>query len=112
MEASFITTTLSKSNFLTVILKFGAGNVTSTNTQLFSRISGNTWLRNTPDGLFNVLKFVRQHYGEIPVIITENGCADVYPLTPNRDFLNDNNRVRYLRDHIRIIGQGRVKTSV
>ena len=38
--------------------------------------SGSDWLKVTPWGLRSVLKWVKDHYGDIPVYITENGTSD------------------------------------
>ena len=44
----------------------------------FSRICGEgSWIRYCPDGFLAILEYVRDNYGNVPVLITENGCADV-----------------------------------
>ncbi|XP_028172562.1 myrosinase 1-like [Ostrinia furnacalis] len=52
---------------------------------------GNTsseWLKSNPEGLRKLLVYIRDTYGDIPIIITENGCASSHSL-------EDYNRVDY-----------------
>ncbi|KHN85484.1 Myrosinase 1 [Toxocara canis] len=66
----------------------------------WERISGeNCWIRNTPFGLRNMLRFLRDNYDNPPILITENGCSDVGDEQP----LIDDSRIRYCTDHIRAL---------
>merc|ERR1711970_626565 len=38
--------------------------------------SGSTWLKVTPWGLRRCVNWVKDHYGDIPIYITENGVSD------------------------------------
>jgi lactase-phlorizin hydrolase len=38
--------------------------------------SGSSWLKVTPWGLRKALNWVRNHYGNVPIYITENGVSD------------------------------------
>uniref|UniRef100_A0A1I7XXV3 Myrosinase 1 n=1 Tax=Steinernema glaseri TaxID=37863 RepID=A0A1I7XXV3_9BILA len=52
-------------------------------------------VRHYPDGLYNVLNYVRKNYNNTPVYITENGVVD----TPGEDY-NDVTRIFYIRGHL------------
>ena len=56
-----------------------------------------------PQGLTDVLLWVKQRYGNPPVYITENGAAFVDPPQVEGDSLDDPLRVDYLRKHIRAV---------
>jgi beta-glucosidase len=53
-----------------------------------------------PQGLTDVLVWVKERYGNPPVYITENGAAFHDPPTVERDRLDDPLRVSYLRQHL------------
>ncbi|MEM9424722.1 MAG: GH1 family beta-glucosidase [Spirochaetota bacterium] len=52
-----------------------------------------------PEGLFRLLKWVKEEYGDIPLYITENGCAAPDKLSDCGQFCSDPMRVDYLRRH-------------
>ncbi|HEU5217872.1 MAG TPA: GH1 family beta-glucosidase [Gemmatimonadales bacterium] len=54
-----------------------------------------------PQALTDVLLWVRDRYGSLPLYITENGAAFDDPPTVDGPVLNDPLRVAYLRDHLR-----------
>ncbi|NOY08784.1 MAG: beta-glucosidase [Spirochaetes bacterium] len=56
-----------------------------------------------PDGIYNLLKRVKDEYNNIPCYITENG----FPLNDKgrSDLLDDAERIEYLKDHIRKVMQ-------
>jgi beta-glucosidase len=57
-----------------------------------------------PQGLTDVLGWVRSRYGDVPLYVTENGAAfDDTPL-PN-GAINDAERVQYLEEHLQAAGQ-------
>ncbi|HVV31796.1 MAG TPA: family 1 glycosylhydrolase, partial [Vitreimonas sp.] len=51
-----------------------------------------------PAGMWEILKRLRDDYGNPPVIITENGCSDPFSDGPAQ--LNDQFRIAYLRRHL------------
>ncbi len=53
-----------------------------------------------PEGLAEVLLWVRDRYGAAPLYVTENGAAFADP-EPAEDLVEDPLRVAYLRDHLR-----------
>ena len=53
-----------------------------------------------PQGLTDILEWVAQRYGPLPLYITENGAA-FYDPPQTRDLVDDPLRQRYLRDHLR-----------
>lgn len=55
-----------------------------------------------PQGLTDTLHWVKRHYGDIPLYITENGAAFYDPPTVAGQ-LDDPLRVAYLRQHLRAI---------
>ncbi|KAK0414300.1 hypothetical protein QR680_007256 [Steinernema hermaphroditum] len=54
-----------------------------------------SWIRYYPEGLRKTLNYVKEHYANVPVLITENGCMD----RPH-DGLNDEDRIFYLKGHL------------
>ncbi|CAJ0950846.1 unnamed protein product, partial [Mesorhabditis belari] len=69
------------------------------------KISGDHWLRNTPNGLIECFKTIRDNYGNVPILVSENGCADHLPVQILGDPLNDYHRIRYIRAHVEAIGK-------
>lgn len=53
-----------------------------------------------PEGLTDVLVWVREQYGNSPLFITENGAAFEDSLPTVGDLVDDPFRVAYLRDHL------------
>ncbi len=53
-----------------------------------------------PQGLYEGMKRIRDRYGDIPIMITENGLGDKDPIGENGEIL-DYPRIEYLREHIR-----------
>lgn len=64
----------------------------------WEKICGETWIRYAPEGLHDLLLFVKDNYKNIPTFVTENGCMDIVdrPVEP----LEDDHRVRYIEGHI------------
>jgi beta-glucosidase len=57
-----------------------------------------------PDGLLEVLTSLRDHYGNPPVFVTENGAA--YAARDEQtDRIEDSRRIAYLHDHISVCHQ-------
>lgn len=56
-----------------------------------------------PQGLEDILLWVRDRYGPIPLFVTENGAAFYDPPTAEDDTLPDPLRVSYLRGHLRAV---------
>ncbi|XP_063542599.1 myrosinase 1-like [Cydia strobilella] len=54
---------------------------------------GSEWLKVNPEGLRHNLNLTRQLYGDVRILITENGCSSA-------DTLNDTGRVSYIRDYL------------
>src|SRR5262249_24504564 len=52
-----------------------------------------SWQEIYPDGLFDLLTRIKQDYGDIPLIITENGM-------PSPNAIEDQDRITFLRDHL------------
>jgi beta-glucosidase len=55
-----------------------------------------------PQGISDVLKGIRDRYGNPPVFITENGCA-LEDRPDSKGYVEDWTRVDYLRAHIRAV---------
>ena len=58
-----------------------------------------------PQGLTDVLKWVKDRYGNPPVYVTENGAAFYDPPEAPGDELADPLRVDYLRRHVGAVGE-------
>jgi beta-glucosidase len=56
-----------------------------------------------PKGLTEILVWVKERYGDIPMYVTENGAAFYDPPTIEGDELEDPLRVKYYRGHIRAV---------
>ncbi|XP_055912233.1 myrosinase 1-like [Eupeodes corollae] len=55
-----------------------------------------SWLHCVPEGLEGMLKFIRDEYDNIEVIITENGWSD-------KGTLEDDNRIQYIKSHLQAV---------
>ncbi|ADU28569.1 GH1 family beta-glucosidase [Evansella cellulosilytica] len=51
-----------------------------------------------PEGFYNVLKYVTDLYGQVPIYITENGSC--YNDEPENGVVKDDKRIDYLRQHL------------
>ncbi|XAR56624.1 Beta-glucosidase [Bertholletia excelsa] len=63
--------------------------------------AASSWLHIVPWGIQKVARYVKDNYGNPPVIITENGMDD--PNSPFRSLnkaLQDDKRIRYHRDYL------------
>jgi len=60
-----------------------------------------------PPGLTDTLLWFKQHYGDIPVYVTENGSAFYDPPSVDAPQLEDPLRVDYLRRHLRALHAAR-----
>ena len=56
-----------------------------------------------PKGLTDVLLWVKENYGPIPMYITENGAAFFDPPVADGDTVEDPLRVKYFRAHLRAV---------
>jgi beta-glucosidase len=56
-----------------------------------------------PASLTRTLRWVRERYGDIPLMVTENGAAFADPDVAGSEPLEDPLRVAYLRDHLRAV---------
>ncbi|XP_075334602.1 lactase/phlorizin hydrolase-like [Odontesthes bonariensis] len=57
--------------------------------------TGSSWLRMTPFGLRRLLRFIKEEFGNPPIIITENGVSERGPVD-----LNDPHRIYYYKNYI------------
>ena len=56
-----------------------------------------------PDGLAEVLRWVRDRYSALPLYVTENGVAFPDSPTAGSDGVEDPLRIAYLREHLRAV---------
>ncbi|VDI50812.1 lactase-phlorizin hydrolase, partial [Mytilus galloprovincialis] len=56
--------------------------------------SGSSWLKLTPWGIRKALNWMRNHYGNVPIYITENGISD------RNGSLHDDHRMFYYKHYI------------
>ncbi|KAK0409938.1 hypothetical protein QR680_004850 [Steinernema hermaphroditum] len=54
-----------------------------------------SWIKYFPEGLREILKYVKERFDNVPVMITENGCMD----TPGEEF-EDDTRIFYMTGHL------------
>lgn len=64
-------------------------------------VAASPWLHSVPEGLRELLRWVRDAYGNPEVMITENGWSD-------RGELNDTERVEYLTGHLQAVLEANV----
>ncbi|XP_010862373.4 lactase-phlorizin hydrolase isoform X1 [Esox lucius] len=57
--------------------------------------SGSSWLKVSPFGFRKILNFIKDEYGNPPIIITENGISERGPVD-----LNDVHRIHYFESYI------------
>lgn len=68
----------------------------------FSR-SGSEWLRVTPWGIRKGLNWIKDHYKNVTVYITENGVSDKTGTTEDR------HRIKFYRKYINEVLKGNLK---
>jgi beta-glucosidase len=56
-----------------------------------------------PRGLTDILLWVKERYGDLPLYVTENGAAFYDPPVAANGQVDDPLRVAYLRDHLRAV---------
>jgi beta-glucosidase len=57
-----------------------------------------------PEGLYKLLLRLKKDYGNIPLVVTENGAAYADQVSPD-GAVHDPDRILYLKDHIRAVGR-------
>ena len=62
-----------------------------------------------PPGMTEVLRMIREDYGNPPVYITENGAA--FEDTVSNSRVHDSKRVEYLRDYLEVVARARTSGS-
>lgn len=60
-----------------------------------------------PEGLLEILLWVHERYGALPLYVTENGAAFYDPPVPSGPVVEDPLREAYLRDHLRALERAR-----
>lgn len=58
-----------------------------------------------PEGLTDILVWVKERYGDLPLYVTENGAAFYDPPSPVGGVVDDPLRVHYLQTHIAAVGE-------
>lgn len=66
--------------------------------------SGSSWLKVSPFGFRRILNFIKEEYGNPPIIITENGMSERGPID-----LNDVHRSYYYEKYINQVLKGNGK---
>lgn len=65
--------------------------------------SGSGWLKVTPFGLRKILNWIKNHYNNMPVYVTENGISD------KNGSLTDYHRIHYYRTYINEMLKGNIR---
>lgn len=68
----------------------------------FFQRSGSDWLKVTPFGLRKILNWIKIHYNNVPVYVTENGVSDT------NGSLTDLHRIHYYRTYINEMLKGKI----
>ncbi|KAH9330164.1 hypothetical protein KI387_002272, partial [Taxus chinensis] len=85
--------TLADSGAVTLPFRNGSGAI--------GRRASSIWLYIVPTGLRSLMNYIKQRYGNPPVIITENGMDDPNNiLIPLQIALKDTKRISYHRDYL------------
>lgn len=63
--------------------------------------SGSSWLKVVPWGLRRILNWIKSHYNNVDVYVTENGVSD------RNGTLRDFHRIHFYRTYINEILKGR-----
>lgn len=63
--------------------------------------SGSSWLKVSPFGFRRILNFIKEEYGNPPIIVTENGMSERGPID-----LNDIHRSYYYEKYINQLLKG------
>ncbi|TYK25551.1 beta-glucosidase 24-like [Cucumis melo var. makuwa] len=63
-----------------------------------------SWLASYPQGLKDMLIYVKNNYKNPIIYITENGCLD-FDKTPMDKLINDEDRIKYFNDHLYSISE-------
>ncbi|KAF3431563.1 hypothetical protein FNV43_RR26294 [Rhamnella rubrinervis] len=80
----------------------GAVTLPFKNLQPIGDRASSIWLYIVPVGMRKLMNYIKQKYGNPPVIITENGMDDPNnPLTPIKDALKDDKRIKYHNDYLK-----------
>ncbi|GAB2216103.1 hypothetical protein Droror1_Dr00023871 [Drosera rotundifolia] len=59
------------------------------------------WLYIVPRGMRSLMNYIKDRYGNPPIVITENGMDDGnYPFLPIKDTLKDEKRIKYHHDYL------------
>ena len=59
-----------------------------------------TWEQIYPQGLTDILVRLKKDYGDIPLVVTENGIPEKGSVKPVGGKVDDQDRIAYLRDHL------------
>jgi beta-glucosidase len=59
-----------------------------------------TWEQIYPQGLTDMLVRLKRDYGDLPLVITENGIPEKGDVKPVNGKLDDQDRIGYLKDHL------------
>ncbi|XP_050236750.1 beta-glucosidase 40-like [Mercurialis annua] len=66
-----------------------------------SNKANSIWLYIVPGGMRSLMNYIKNKYGNIPIMITENGMDDPNnPLTPIKDAIKDEKRIKYHNDYL------------
>ncbi|XP_052759311.1 myrosinase 1-like [Galleria mellonella] len=58
-------------------------------------VAGNGWLIPYPEGFRYLLKWIKQEYGDVKILVTENGYS-----TEAVNYIHDDDRLKYHKDYI------------
>ena len=68
--------------------------------------TGSSWLHMVPWGIRYILNWIKNHYGDVPILVTENGCSD------RNSSMEDTHRVNYLSAYINNVLKGTCKNTI
>uniref|UniRef100_A0A0E0PAG0 Beta-glucosidase n=1 Tax=Oryza rufipogon TaxID=4529 RepID=A0A0E0PAG0_ORYRU len=67
----------------------------------YAENAASSWLHIYPQGLRELLLYIKENYGNPTIFITENGVDEVNNKTmPLKEALNDNTRIEYYHKHL------------
>lgn len=63
------------------------------------KADASSWLAAYPQGLEDVLRYIKNYYKNPIIYVTENGCLD-YDSPQMYELINDKDRIKYYHDHL------------
>ncbi|CAM8946492.1 unnamed protein product [Rhodiola kirilowii] len=97
--SSYSNNRLKQSNVISYGNDCNAGSTNEKNGVPIGHQANSIWLYEVPWGMYKALTYLKEHYGNLPLIISENGIDDPGNITLHNG-LADDSRIHYYREYI------------